>query len=768
MITREQITDFCLKKAYKPLTGSELASALEVGEAESDEFLALLSEMEAGGALVKTRFERYAAPERLNLVVGRLQGHPKGFGFIIPDNRDLGDLYIGRENLNGAWHGDRVIARPGSRMEDPRWGVGDGRRVEGEIIRILKRANPRVVGTYQRAHFFGFVKPDERRLPDDVFIPSGADGGAGDGEKVVVEIRLWPDGRRNAEGRVVEVLGRLGEPGVDITSIVRRYGLPETFPEEIMAEAERIPDQIRPDDLKGREDLRGLPIVTIDGEDAKDLDDAVSVERAGDLWRLGVHIADVSYYVSEGSALDREARERGTSVYLVDRVIPMLPPRLSNGLCSLNPQVDRLTMTVFIDLDERGRVANHRFTPSIIRTAERMTYTNVTRILVDGDRAATARYEPLVPLFRQMEALCRILREKRMRRGSIDFDLAEEKVILDEVGRPKEIRPAVRTIADQIIEEFMIAANEAVAEHFCHLEVPFLYRVHQEPDAEKLYALNEFLTNFGYRLKGLGNIHPKAIQEIAQKVAGKREEHLINTVMLRSLKQARYCEENLGHFGLAADYYTHFTSPIRRYPDLMIHRVMREVLEHGRVRPDRLSRWTAAVPAIAEHSSDMERRADEAERETVDLKKAEFIAEHVGEVFPGIISGVTAYGLYVELDNTVEGLVHVSAMAGDYYIYNEKQYALIGERTRRVYRLGDAVEVQVVGVKVEGGQVDLVLVDRSNPRGREPAVRGTGAEAGRRAGDHVRGTGREGRPGRPPGRKGSSKSGASPGSKKRS
>lgn len=691
------------EQAYRPLTQEELAQALGVQPPQQRAFARLLQAMEEDGAIVRTRTGRYGAPERLNLVVGRLEGNPRGYGFVIPDLEGSEDLYIGPHGLNGALHNDRVIARIHGRARN-------GRRAEGEVIRILERANDQIVGTLQRRKGYALLVPDDPRLAVDVLIPPGSLGGARNGDVVVVKITDWPRERRAAEGKVIQCLGRRGDPGVDIAVIVSRYGLSPDFPAAVRREVSRIPREVQPEDRDGRLDLRDLPVVTIDGEDAKDLDDAVSLERAGDTWRLGVHIADVSHYVREGSALDQEAAERGTSVYLVDRVIPMLPPELSNGICSLNPRVERLTLSVFIDFDRDGRPRGQNIAPSVIRTAERMTYKDVARILEDGDRTLHERYEPLVPVFEDMERLCRLLGARREKRGSIDFDFTDEKVILDERGRPVDVIKYRRTIADRMIEEFMLAANETIAAHFFWLGVPFLYRVHEEPDPDRIADLDEFLGHFGLGIKGIANLKPKALQSVLARVAGRKEEHLINTVVLRSLKKARYAAQALGHFGLAAPYYTHFTSPIRRYPDLVVHRIVKEVVAGGGISPRRQKKLSSILPGIADVSSRRERLAEEAERETVDLKKVQFMADKVGEVYPGIISGVTAFGLFVELENTVEGLVHVSNLTDDYYHYDQKGYALIGERTRRRYRLGDEITVQVARVSAEDRQIDFVLV----------------------------------------------------------
>jgi ribonuclease R len=589
----------------------------------------------------------------------------------------------------------------------------DHRRPEGEIVRVLKRGRDRIVGTFRRlSSHFGFVIPDDKRIPADIFIAHELQMNARDGQKVVVKLHQIT-GRHSAEGEIIEILGHKDDPGVDILSIIRKHGLPEKFPEEVLAEAEQIPGEISEEEIKGRRDLRGRTMVTIDGEDAKDLDDAVSVERLenGNV-RLGVHIADVSYYVKEGSALDREAYERGCSVYLVDRVIPMLPKRLSNGICSLNPKVDRLTMTCDMEIDPEGNVVDYDIYPSVIRTNERMTYSDVKKIVVDEDTELIERYRPLVDDFRLMADLAKTLRQKRLQRGAIDFNFAEAKVIINEKGEPVDIVKRPRTIAEQLIEEFMLKANETVAEHFYRLEVPFVYRIHENPDAEKLKAFYEFITSFGYSVKGRPDqVKPHALQSLLEKIRGKREEHVISTVMLRSMKQAKYAAECIGHFGLAAPFYSHFTSPIRRYPDLLIHRIIREVLTQGSLSVERIDELNEILPDAAQQSSIRERIAVDAERESQDLKIAEFMMDKIGDEYEGIISSVTSFGIFVELPNTVEGLVHVSYLTDDYYHYDESSYSLIGERTGRIMRIGDKVRIKVSGVNIDERKIDFELLE---------------------------------------------------------
>lgn len=701
---KERIVDFMKQDAYKPLLFKELVTVLDVPKEEVELFRQVMDELEAEGKIFKTHRDRYAVPERMSLVVGRVQGNERGFGFVVPDDENLKDIFISADSLNGAMHNDRVVARINR-------GSAEDRRAEGEVIRIISRANNTIVGTFESSKYFGFVVPDNKRIPGDIFIPKDEVNGAKNGYKVVAEIIKWPEKRRNAEGRIIEIIGDQDEVGTDIVSIIRAHDFSETFPEEVLHQAESIPDTVTEDMIKGRRDLRDLRMVTIDGEDAKDLDDAVSVERLPDgNYRLGVHIADVTHYVTEHSPLDKEALHRGTSVYLVDRVLPMLPKKLSNGICSLNPQVDRLAFTVMMDIDPAGRVYNHEIFESVIKTNERMTYTNVYKILVENDQELMKRYDYLVDDFRTMEELALILRNKRNTRGAIDFDFQETKVILDEKGKPVEIRPYVITIANKIIEEFMLVCNETVAEHFYWANSPFVYRVHEDPDTDKIESLNEFIHNLGYHIKGINKIHPKALQEVLNKVKGSRHERIISTVMLRSLQKARYYQENLGHFGLAAKYYSHFTSPIRRYPDLIIHRIMKEQLK-GRMDERREDHLHNVLPDIAKQCSERERAAEEAERETKDLKKVEFMKQHEGETFKGVISSVASFGMFVELDNTVEGLIRMSSLEDDYYVFNEKQYCLVGERTRKMYRIGDEVKVLVARADITARQIDFHLVE---------------------------------------------------------
>lgn len=701
IITKEKLISYMDEKSYKPLTAQELVSALEIDEV--DDFLMLLNKLEKEGAVVLTRKHRYGLPEKMGLIVGRLQGNARGFGFVIPENPMHKDIYINIKSMNGAMHNDRVMVRPTFSAKG---------QSDGEVIRILERHNEEIVGTYEQGGNFGFVVPDDSRLYYDVFVPQGEAKGAFNGDKVVVEVTRWPHKRRNPEGRIAEVLGRYDEPGVDILSVIRKYRLPMEFPHPVLREAERIAPEVRAEDIAGRKDIRNWRMVTIDGADAKDLDDAVTIKKLSDGgYSLGVHIADVSHYVKEGQPLDREAFERGTSVYLVDRVVPMLPPALSNGICSLNAGVDRLAMSVVMEVDAKGKLKSYDIFPSVIKVDERMTYDNVRRILVDKDPGLIERYADFVEDFQLMEELCLILKEKRLRRGAIDFDFPEGKAVLDEQGKPIEIVKRDRSIAEQIIEEFMIMANETVAEHMYRLELPFIYRVHEEPDHESITDLNSFLHLFGYHVKGSEKgIHPRSFQEIVDLVKGRPEEKIVSTMLLRSMKHARYDAACLGHFGLASKYYSHFTSPIRRYPDLEIHRVIRESLQ-GRISGKRLKTLSQRMPVSAGQSSLREKVAEEAERECLDMKKAEYMEQRIGEVFDGVIGSVLSFGFFVELPNTVEGLVHVSSLTDDYYAFWEKEMVLFGQHTKKAYRIGDKVKVQVVRVDVDQRQVDFEVVE---------------------------------------------------------
>lgn len=703
---KERVLTFFKESGTKPLSVHEIEEALGINNAvEFKELVVALNELEYAGELVMTRKNRYGLPEKMNLVRGRIQMHQKGFAFLLPDDEGIGDVYIHFSDLNSAMNNDKVLVR----IE--KGDIGDN-RPEGKVIRILERAVTEVVGTYEDSRSFGFVIADDKRIPNDIFIPKGKTNGAVDGHKVIVRITKYPEGRKSAEGEIIQILGHKNDPGIDILSIIYKHGIPIEFPEEVLEQAANTPDTITEKDLEGRRDLRNEMIVTIDGADAKDLDDAVSVKRLDNgNYKLGVYIADVSYYVKENSPIDKEALERGTSVYLVDRVIPMIPHRLSNGICSLNPQVDRLTLSCEMEINDKGQVVSHEIFPAVIRTTERMTYSDVNKILVDKDEELRNRYESLVPMFEMMEELASILRKKRMSRGAIDFDFKEAKVIVDEEGKAIDVVIRERSVAERLIEEFMLAANETIAEHFHWLDVPFIHRIHEDPDEAKLQTFFEFLAGLGISVKGTANeVHPQALQKVLDDIQGEPEEMVVSKLMLRSMKQAKYDPISVGHFGLATEFYTHFTSPIRRYPDLIVHRLIRTYLIEKKMDAKTISYWKERLPEIARHASMMERRAVDAERDTDDLKKAEFMQDKIGEEFTGIISSVTNFGMFVELENTVEGLIHVSFLTDDYYRYDEQHQVLIGERTANVFRVGDEVRVRVAGVNMDEFTIDFELV----------------------------------------------------------
>ncbi len=702
---QQKLLSLMKDESYKPLTVQEIQELMGMEQAaEFKELVKMLVHLEQKSQIIRSRSNRYGVPERMNLVRGKFIGHAKGFGFVAPETEGMDDIFIPPHEVNGAMNKDIVLVRVTN-------GTSGDRR-EGTITKIAERKTTKIVGTYQDNKGFGFVIPDDKKLPMDVFIGKGDALGAVDGHKVVVEITNWPDELKSATGMVSQILGHKNDPGVDILSIINKHGIEIDFSQESLDQANKIADVVQEKDLFKRRDLREEIIFTIDGADAKDLDDAVSVVKNTDgTYTLSVHISDVSHYVQENSPLDAEAFDRGTSVYLTDRVIPMLPHKLSNGICSLNPGVDRLTLSCDMKIDHNGKVLEHEIYESVIRTTERMTYTDVYKIIEEKDEELLARYEAIVPMINNMAELAGILKQKRIDRGAIDFDFKESKILVDEKGWPTDVVIRERTVAERLIEEFMLAANETVAEHFHWMQVPFIYRIHEDPKAEKLQRFFEFLTNFGVIVKGTGNkVHPRALQEIVESIAGLPEETVISTMLLRSMQQAKYLNESLGHFGLSTEFYTHFTSPIRRYPDLIVHRLIRTYLLEKDVSAMTIGHWDARLSEIAEHTSERERRSVEAERDTESLKKAQFMLDKIGEEFEGIISSVTNFGLFIELENTIEGLVHVSLMTDDYYRFDDRQMMMIGEHTGKQFRLGDEVTVKVVSVKPEESAIDFELV----------------------------------------------------------
>ena len=634
---------------------------------------------------------------------GTFIGHPKGFGFVEIEGQDE-DIFIPESDTGTAMHQDkvRIIIRDDKK---------EGKRQEGVVVKVLERGMPEIVGTYQLNRDFGFVISDNPKFSKDIFIPRKEAAGIKNGDKVIAVITDYGSGNKNPEGKIKENLGNIRTPGTDILAIVKSFGIPSEFPEKVMKQAQRVPDHVLDADRDGRLDLRHLQTVTIDGEDAKDLDDAISLTKEGDIYHLGVHIADVSNYVQYNSALDREALKRGTSVYLADRVVPMLPERLSNGICSLNQGEDRLALSCLMDINEKGKVVSHQIAETVINVNERMCYTDVKNILEDTDEEAKKRYDALIPMFFMMKKLSGILRNSRHHRGSIDFDFPESKIILNAAGKAIDVKPYEANVATKIIEDFMLMANETVAQEYCTEEIPFVYRTHDNPDPEKVESLLTLLHNQGVKIqKAKEEITPKEIQQIIESIEGLPNEAMISRLVLRSMKQAKYTTECSGHFGLAAKYYCHFTSPIRRYPDLQIHRIIKDNLRGRLMREGRTEHYAEILDEVARQSSVCERRADEAERESDKLKKAEYMSYHLGEEFEGIISGVTGWGLYVELPNTVEGLVHVNTLRDDYYVFDQESYELCGEMTKKVYKLGDKVRVRVADADKMLKTVDFELV----------------------------------------------------------
>ncbi len=698
---KKMIYEFMCSDLYVPMKIKELAVLLDVPREERLALEEVLNELLAEGKIEVSKRGKYMKSDG-KYIVGVFTGNIRGFGFVTVEG-EAEDIFIPESQINGAIHGDFVQIT----LQDAK--AVQGRRREGTVVKILRRGITQAVGTFQKNKNFGFVIPDNLKLGQDIFIPQEYSKGAVDGHKVVVEITDYGNERKKPEGKIIEIIGHINDPGIDIMSIVKGYGLPTEFPEKVLKQAENVGKPVSGADMAGRKDVRDWQMVTIDGEDAKDLDDAITLTKEGENYRLGVHIADVTNYVQEHSALDVEALERGTSVYLVDRVIPMLPHTLSNGICSLNAGEDRLALSCIMLIDKKGTVIEHEIAQTVVRVDSRMSYTSVRKILKDKDDAEREKYRDLVPMFELMEELAAILREKRRKRGSIDFDFPETKIILDRQGRPLQIKPYERNVATRIIEDFMLIANETVAQDFFWQEIPFVYRTHAIPDSEKIRKLGTFINNFGYSIKiGQDEIHPKELQKLLEKIEDTPEEPLISRLTLRSMRQAKYTVQCTGHFGLATQYYCHFTSPIRRYPDLQIHRIIKETLR-GKMNEKRLEHYEKILPKVAEQSSAMERRAEEAERETDKLKKVEYMSEHIGETFEGVISSVTSWGMYVELPNTIEGMIHINNMTDDYYHFNEETYELIGERTGKVYKLGQSIQVVAAQADKFMRTIDFVL-----------------------------------------------------------
>ena len=720
------VYDLISCKEYQPMRAKELAVLLQVPAGKRDQLHEILDMLLEEGKITVNKRGRYEAvrsakkeqekkegkkagkekkkKDREKYLTGIFIGHAKGFGFVELSEEEGEDVYIPEEETGGAFHGDQVqiVLKKEEKA---------GRRREGRVVKVLERGTREIVGTFQESSGFGFVVPDNQRFVRDIFIQRENFLGAKDQDKVVVEIRDYGTRKRSPEGKIIQVLGSLDEKGVDVLSVAKSCGLPMEFPEKVLNQAERIRESLNEGDFYGRLDLRDVTMVTIDGEDAKDLDDAVSLSKEGNLFHLGVHIADVSNYVQYNSALDREALKRGTSVYLVDRVIPMLPKKLSNGICSLNAGEDRLALSCLMDIDEKGKVVSHGIAETVIHVNERMTYTDVKKILKKEDKEVSDRYKELLPMFFQMEELSALLRKRRKKRGAIDFDFPESKIELDENGKPVKIYPYEQNVATRIIEDFMLAANETVAQEYAQAELPFVYRTHENPDMEKMEPVLELVHRAGVKVKkSKEEIRPKEVQKILKELEGKESEAFFSRLILRSMKQAKYTTECTGHFGLAARYYCHFTSPIRRYPDLQIHRIIKENLR-GKMTEAKIRHYQEILDEVARQSSAMERRAEEAERETIKMKKAEYMESQIGQVYEGIISGVTDWGFYVELENTVEGLVHVNSLTDDYYIYDNSRYTLTGEKRKKSFAIGQTVKVRVIQADARERTVDFVLAD---------------------------------------------------------
>mgnify|MGYP000529605681 FL=1 len=699
---KKLIYDFICDEFYVPMKLKELAILLQVPKDQRKELKAIMDSLEAEGKVHVSKKGKYTKGEAKR-IVGTYQAHARGFGFVAVEGED-DDIFISEDDTNGAFHGDQVEVTIKS--------APDGKRREGKVVRILSHGTTRLVGYFQKNKNFGFVVPDNQRFIKDVFVPLERSKGAVTGHKVVVELTKYGGDNKKPEGKIVEIIGHVNDPGTDIMSIVKGYDLPIEFPEKVLNQAERVAKDVSTADMAGRMDIRDWQMVTIDGEDAKDLDDAISLTKEGENYKLGVHIADVTNYVQEKSALDREAYKRGTSVYLVDRVIPMLPHILSNGICSLNEGEDRLALSCIMTINDKGNVVDYKIAETVICVDRRMTYTSVKKILEEQDEEECKKYEEFVPMFQMMEKVAGILREKRKKRGSIDFDFPETKMVLDEQGKPIELKPYDRNVATKIIEDFMLLANETVAEHYFWQEIPFVYRTHEQPDEEKIQKLAIFINNFGHSMHIANNaVRPKEIQKLLVKVEGTNEEALISRLALRSMKQAKYTPENTGHFGLATTYYCHFTSPIRRYPDLQIHRIIKEDLR-GRMNENRREHYEKILPEVTKQCSERERLAEEAERETIKLKKVEYMEEHIGEVFEGVISSITKWGIYVELPNTIEGLVHVTNMHDDHYDYIEERFEMVGEHTRKVYKLGQTVYIVATGTDRLQRTIDFEFVEK--------------------------------------------------------
>lgn len=696
---KNKLLKICSLENYVPMSKKELISLMSIPKDEETEFFKIIKELKQEGKIIKYRTGKIVLTEKLNYLKGVFLGTEQGFGFVTLENEEK-DVFINKLDKNGAIHKDTVLISINKTK-------GSGKRKEGKVVKILEREIKNIVGTFNKNKNFGFVVTDEKKIGEDIYISKKNSLGAVNGHKVVVEIIKTSTKDSKPEGKITEILGHKNDPKVDMLVVLKQYGIEIDFSDDVYKELNMIDDYIQKEELENRLDLREELIVTIDGEDAKDLDDGVSIQKLENgNYKLGVHIADVSHYVKEYTDLDRDAYERGTSVYLPNSVIPMLPHKLSNEICSLNPNVDRLALSCIMEINEIGDVVNHEIKKSVINIKNRMTYTIVNDLLENEDSKYRNKYEHLMYMFKLMKSLCKVLKDKRIKRGSIDFDFPESKIILDSNGKAIDIKLYVRNIATEIIEEFMLITNETVAEHFYWLELPFAYRSHEEPDVEKLLKLSNFVNGFGYFIKGK---HSKSLQELLSKVKNTSEEKVINKVVLRSLKQAKYTKENIGHFGLASKYYCHFTSPIRRYPDLQIHRIIKKHIDGGLTK--KYHKYLKNnIDEICLNCSVKERRAELVERDINDIKKIEYMEDKIGKEYEGVLSGVTRFGIYVELSNTVEGMVRVDDIKEDRYILHEEKQMYIGERSKKIYRIGDNVKIKVYRINKQDRNIDFIFI----------------------------------------------------------
>lgn len=702
---KDKVIAFMQSDEYRPLSLKQICDLFQIESSMRKELMKLLNELEDEGKLIKTASEKYAIPDKLGLLTGVIEGNAKGYGFLIPDNKELDDIFISPADLSGALHGDRVFVK----IEEKPY---EDKSPEGKVVKILERVNKTIIGTFQQSKSFGFVVPDDNKINSDIFVSKGDFNGAKNNQKVVVKITEWPKGRRSAEGVIVDVIGDIDDTKTHIEAVLIAHKVRQFFPADVIAQAKGIEIEIPDSEIKRRKDLRNELIITIDGEDAKDLDDAVSVQKLEDgTYKLGVHIADVTHYVKENSKIDKEALKRATSIYLADKVIPMLPKELSNGVCSLNPNEDKLTLSCEMIINNKGKVIDYQIFESIIKTTFRMNYTDVSNIIEHNDEKLKKKYEKILDMIGYMNELSDILRNKRNNRGCIDFDFDETKLVVDNDGKIIDVKKYERRTSNRIIEEFMLAANETIAENYYWMSIPFVYRIHEEPDEEKIMEFMKFIYNFGYTLKGSQEVHPKELQQLLLKVSGKKEETVINTMMLRSLKKARYSNECSPHFGLAAPYYCHFTSPIRRYPDLQIHRIIKAQL-NNKISMTNNTNLFERCALVSDQSSKQERVADEVERDTNKIRIAEFMSDKIGEEYEGIISGVMGFGIFVELDNTVEGLVHITNLEDDYYIYDQSNKVLTGRVLGKTYKIGDVVKVRLQRVSIPNAEIDFEILEK--------------------------------------------------------